>query len=95
MKRVLVGLLLCGGAVLAQEQGPALTELQKSKMEAHRLRVELAQAQAVIADREAKLAGCQLSAERTSLETEIIKDPAYRIDWQRLELVKQSDQPLR
>lgn len=66
----------------AQTPDEGLSELESLRVALHLAKVDQAQLRALIADREARLASCDLSAERATLDAEIhLTHPTRRVDW--------------
>jgi hypothetical protein len=88
--------LFTTGFLTAQEKpkaDPVLSDFQKLQAENFQLRVALAQAQAQIADRDAKLASFELTARQMTLVEEFRKtlggSPSARFDWATMKFIEE------
>ncbi len=77
-------------ALVGLAQSTSVTEVQKLRAEILQLKIALAQAQATIADRDARLASLTLSAERDALAKDILAtlkaSDGDELDWSTLTL---------
>ncbi len=83
-------------AALRAQATETLSDVESLKVALHRAKVDLAQLRAAVADRDARLASCELSGERAAIEDALrLTHPTKRINWETGLLVEPSDPPTR